>query len=128
VTDREYAAQKKRIKTLFNKWVSPLGLGSWKIEILFARLGIRENDKDEKWLAYFITECRWEYQQALIRVSAPDVATLDDRELERDFVHELAHCILNEAKHFSAEDGSEHEERVATQLTNAFIWLREEKA
>jgi hypothetical protein len=54
----------------------------------------------------------------------PRVLELSDEDLERCVVHELVHVFLNEARE-NGEDWLDHEERVASTLAQAFIWLRD---
>lgn len=51
----------------------------------------------------------------------PRVREIGDKELERCFVHELMHIFLSE----TGDDWLDHEERVASTLTKAFLWQRD---
>ena len=56
-------------------------------------------------------------------IDVEQVVEQTDDELEWAFVHELAHVFLNEMR--QEDDAAAHEERCASQLADAFIWLRE---
>lgn len=47
---------------------------------------------------------------------------MSDEEIEYVVVHELMHVFLNEMR----EQGQQHEERVATLLAKAFLWVRDQ--
>jgi predicted SprT family Zn-dependent metalloprotease len=46
---------------------------------------------------------------------------MDADSIEKIVVHELMHVFLNEMR----EKGIDHEERVATMLSQAFLWVKE---
>lgn len=130
MTDAEYEVQQARLLALADKWVKPLGLGWWDLDFAYARddyeppdsLSPKERDRS---LAYCNVD--WRYGHATITWNMPRVAEQTDEKLERAFVHELAHIFLNEMRW--ARDGDadhlDHEERVATTLTKAILWLRD---
>lgn len=127
MNDVEYEAQKARIVALQERWVKPIGLGGWRIKTAYRREAFTD-DRFTK--AAMICTAKWQYMEALIEVSCSKIADMGDDELEQAYVHELGHIFLNEmAKGCEkcAADGqaSNHEERVATTLALAFIWLRD---
>lgn len=123
MTDEEYAAQKERLRTLTERWVAPLGLRWWRLDLEYDREGIRVSDEEhaENWRCLFRVFTRWEYAEAKIVCNMPALADLDDERLEEKFVHELVHVLVNEMR----EEGHCHEERVVTTLTKAFLWVRD---
>lgn len=133
MTDAEFEAQQARIVTLEQRWFEPLGLKAWKINTVFVRSDFTmDGEPAADTLATAKTSS--EYMMATISWNMPVVIDHDDRELERIFLHEMMHVMVNEMRPsrmnddinraLKAED-SWHEERVATMLGNAFLWTRE---
>lgn len=127
MTDAEFEEQKARLKVLVDRWVKPLGLGWWKIDMEYAREEYRpakENTRDAE-VAH--CACDWRYGEACITWNMPKLPGLNDDELEWAFVHELMHIFLNEQRWTAdnSADSLDHEERVASTLAKAFVWLRE---
>lgn len=110
-----------RISELSRLWVHRLGLGWWKVDIIYRddpqtvleRFG---NDDNEIVLAR--TFVSWMYGEAKIEVNLLGWKDLDDTEKERAIVHELMHILVNEMR----EGEIHHEERVVTGLTKAIFW------
>lgn len=123
MTDEEYEAQKRRILALCQKWVSPIGLGWWDIEFGYERANF-EVDGNPSHDAVAKCTANWRYGHAYIGFNMPRVQEQTDERLERCFVHELMHIFLNETRE-SDDDWLDHEERVASTLTKAFLWLRD---
>ena len=124
MNDKEYATQKKRVERVIDKWVKPLGLRWWKLGYKFYREPLPPYEGESiVYSAQAVMDCHvsWKYLRAWIRFNLIAVADLGDVELEWAFVHECAHVFLNEMR----EEGIDHEERVASHLADAFIWLRE---
>lgn len=127
MTDKEYEAQKKRIRRLTKKWFHKLGLGWWKIDIEYSRVSSDPFEKTAyspklisgKWVSVMATSADPWYRKALITCYLPEVSTLDDEELEETYLHELMHVFLSPMKNpkFAKE-----EEAVAQSLAKAFIW------
>ena len=97
-----------------------MGLGDWTISTEFVEE--LEGGGDEEFLSAMRVFVYWEYKNAVIKISHKALKDRTKKEVERLIVHELAHCLVDEIK----EGGIKHEERVATNLTNAFIWVRNE--
>lgn len=121
MNDREYAKQKKRIQALIERWVKPIGLGYWTINFEYSRERLGEAHVAE-YDTLARTTSSWEYRHGLISFSMPNVMEIDDEELERAFVHELMHIFLNEMRDWTTDNN--HEERVASELTSAMLWVR----
>jgi hypothetical protein len=98
-------------------WIRYTGLGYWDVRINF--FDNFENFPREAGATAFVT-VEWKYMDATIHISYEACRGLKNWELEKVIVHELAHVFLSEAR----EDGTDHEERVATLLQKAFCWVR----
>lgn len=125
MNDAEFEAQKARIQALAEQWLPPLGLTWWNIALEYARDNYDGRDGAQPTVAY--CKADWRYVHARIVWNMPLVAEQDDAELERIFVHECMHIFLHEMRWAETRDTDslDHEERVATMLTKAFLWLRE---
>lgn len=112
----------KKLKSLFDKWITRLGLRWWDIEVhwhddpetILNEFGNEEGNI----LVVARTHVRWEYARAWIHVNLPLMKQLSDQEAERCIVHELVHILVNEMR----EGETHHEERVVTQITKAIFW------
>lgn len=133
MNDAEFEREKVRIQTLEARWIETLGLAAWKLNTVFVRSDFEANGEPAPdTMATALTHA--EYMLATISWNMPVVIDHSDRELERVFLHEYMHVILNEIrpsrlgddinKALSVEDRW-HEERVCTMLGNAFLWTRE---
>lgn len=124
--DAEYEAQKARVQRLIAKWVRPIGLGWWQINMEWTRAHGERRDDDFE--VKFVCRADWRYALANITVYLPGIAGVTDDDLERMFVHELMHVFLCEMR-VTDEDGArkqrDHEERVATMLANGFMWMHD---
>lgn len=123
MTDSEYEAQKARIQALIERWVKPLGLAWWKLNFEWERDRCKDDvTLGDGYSTHVAMRCYadWRYMEATIIVFLPSVAERRDDELEPLFVHELMHVFLREMR----EKGLDHEERVATTLAKAFVWVR----
>lgn len=128
MTDEEFAKQKERIQRLIDRWVKTIGLGWWRITYIFRRTYAEAENTVGNYEEKMRCEAHWRYGQACITVFVPAIENLTDDALEWLFVHELMHVFLNEMKvetQGQADHQQEHEERVASSLASAFIWLRE---
>lgn len=116
----KYNKVRDLIRKYVEQWVSVTGLAYWHIDILYssetkeARIGNGNN------VAGYC-ECEWQYQKATITFYPKAMKSLKAEDIERVVVHELMHIFLNEMR----EDDINHEERCATQLQKAFIWVRD---
>lgn len=126
--DAEYEHQKQRLLALADKWVRPLGLGWWDIQYAYARDDY-EPPKQASSEDHSVAHCSadWRYGYACITWNMPLVREQDDEKLERIFVHELQHIFLHEMRWTAdnSDDSIDHEERVASIYTKAFLWLRD---
>ncbi len=116
---REIKRQHKRIQAIADKWLRPLGLLWWSVEFTYRydRKHFRSKDGRE---AFAITYADWRYMRAVVEVNMKMLPNVSDEELEEYLLHEFMHILLDETG-----SGNHHEERVATTLANAFLWVRE---
>lgn len=132
MTDAEYERTKRRVRKIANKWIGMVGLGTWNVDLVYERAGIRskskEGDDADRRVAMNVTT-RWEYQQAAVSIDMLECFGMTDATLEETFVHELAHVLVNEMREFgrapddlAPRNCTVHEERVATMIANALIW------
>jgi hypothetical protein len=113
----------KKVKAAFAKWMKPLGVLWWNIEIVYfddPKKIKKLFEKDEDKLVLAKTYVEWKYMDATIGINVPAFKDLSDDEIERAVVHELLHVLVNEMR----EKEVHHEERVVTTLTKAFFWVR----
>ena len=126
MTDAEYEAERQRLLALSEKWINPLGLGWWDIDLAYARDDYSPPGGTKNGV---LAHCDvdWRYGHATITWNMPELLAYPDEKLERAFVHELMHIFLNEMRWTASndEDSIDHEERVATTLTKAFLWQRD---
>ena len=112
------------IKRYLDKWLKPLGLLYWQIDVLYYddAMEIKRQFKDD---AEDITNAQvdsdWRYLRATIKFNLAAMAERTDDDIETTVVHELVHILVCETR----TEGIDHEERVVTQLTKAFMWTRE---
>jgi hypothetical protein len=121
MTDREAKLQKRRIKRQMGRWFNVLGLGYWsRVDVGYStdtRVEGGHSVPATTWV-------RWEYLTAGITFHLPEIAKLDDRDVELVVLHELCHLLIEEGVR---SKGAEQEriEKLATQLSLAFRWVRE---
>lgn len=133
MNDAEFETEKARIVALERRWIEPLGLAAWKLNTEFVRGDFTSDGQPApNTLATASTQSK--YMLATISWNMPVVADHSDRELERIFLHEMMHVLVNEMRparqdnevnHALSEEDAWHEERVCTMLGNAFLWTRE---
>lgn len=114
----------KKIRRYLKKWLQPLGLLWWKIDILYyddPMEVMRQFSSTEDSITYASVQANWQYLTATIKFNLPALAEKSSAEIESTVVHELCHILICEMR----EDGVDHEERVATGLARAFIRTRE---
>ena len=128
MTDAEYAAQKKRLVRLKDRWYAALGLGWWRIEETYYREGGEGFAPPEgsSWGSLATCVADWSHKAASISWNMPAVAETDDYVLETAYVHEMMHLFVSEMREGVVADFNQlpHEERVCTQLAEAFLWTR----
>lgn len=105
------------LKDCFAYWLKWLGLLWWDVKIIYIE-DVKKHKKATMWV-----DADWRYMQAAITVNLDALDGRDEREIERIAVHELCHVLINEMR----AGGIDHEERVATILTKAFMWTYEDR-
>ncbi len=114
---KEYARER------FSWWVRWLGLGYGDISLEFVEY---ISDAGSSYIDTDVAgECHtdWRYQETHIYFAMNRLRKLSKKMIEKVVVHELMHVFLNEMR----EEGIDHEERVATSLQKAFLWIRDSK-
>ena len=114
----------KKIKNYIRKklrwWVRWTGLGYWRVNTVWKEV-IQMDHGGYNTAALCV--CDWRYQEATITFGMEKIRQIKRSDIEQLIVHELMHVFLNEMR----AEGIEHEERVATQLQKAFLWVRDAK-
>lgn len=136
LTDKEFALTEKRIKALIKKWAEPLGFNWWKMTYSYVRnpedmpeRGDRRTG-DSGWSCTASTHTAWEYRDAKISFNMPACFLEKDDELEKVFVHELCHVLVNEMRELAPHERPfiewiAHEESVCTSLQRTIMWAYE---
>ena len=114
---------RKIINAAMEKWTYRLGLRWWSVGAIYHK------GKDAK--RYFKsadgstilarTFADWRYGDAFVHFNIPAFRNMSADEIERVVVHELCHVLVNEM----TSTGIDHEERVVTGLTKAFMWTEQ---
>ena len=127
MTDQEFESLKDKLVALSDRWLGVLGLKYWRVTMLYSReqLPVNSEPVELGGVCLANTSARWRYRDATITFNMPALMDKDDEDLETVFVHECMHIVLNETRQ-TCEDWLEHEVRVATDLTYAFLCTREE--
>ena len=128
--DAAFEAQRARILKLIDRWHEPLGLRWWrKVEYEYWREPLPAVDGPKPSSTGFVSVAQanasWKYLDGKIKFDMQACADLPDDELEYVFVHECCHLLINEMRQCDRDDWLDHEERVCTQLGQAFRWVRE---
>lgn len=123
MTDEQFEKEKQRLRRFVDRWYSVLGLESFHTIFEYHRGLIPD------YLSSTGTcSVNWEYHQAWVDFSCEKSSRLDDRDAELVVVHELCHILVNQMRDYTDEHGNthiKHEESVVTQLSKAFLWVRE---
>lgn len=109
------------IKAMFSKWLKPLGLLWWKIDVRYYELPsevIHRFGNEEERIIAARTFADWRYGEATIDINLLAFMDMTVEEIERAIVHECMHILVNEMR----EGEIHHEERVVTTLTKAIFW------
>lgn len=120
------AAAKKLITFYFNRWSYRMGLKWWTLTLKLLedpeelRRVLSTYKEDEVTLGETFSD--WRYMTATLYFNVPALATRSESMIERVVIHELGHCLVNEAR----ENEQHHEERVVATLVNAFKWTEED--
>lgn len=128
-TDADFRKQRDRIRKLADKWLTVLGLKWWSIDIEYSRVPL-ETDAGAEWVCTAKASAKWEYLRGTLSFNVIELISKPDEELERIFVHECCHLLVNEMRMWGEKRMSErecdeamhHEERVVCGMTSAFLW------
>lgn len=132
MNDKQYNDLVGEIRALATRWIDALGLRQWMIDFVWKREPGIITDENSTTVTFRSAEvsCSWRYMHASLTFFLPSVADYIDKEpivdrgerLESLVLHELCHLLVNETRQDA--DRENHEERVVTQLANAFLWAR----
>jgi hypothetical protein len=117
---------KEKIQKYFDIWTEQLGLRWWDITVHYFREpseileNFRSDNNPDKLIPAFVNSY-WNYLKADIYINLPEFVGMEEEHIEEIVAHELCHVLVSEMH----EEGMRHEERVATILQKAFIWVRE---
>jgi hypothetical protein len=102
-----------------NWWTCWLGLRWWSIEAIYVE---HINTPEEGDLVRAECSADWRYLRATLCFAYDALINCTKKEIEHLVVHELCHVLINEIHH---DDQLDHEERVVTTMTDAFLWVKE---
>lgn len=111
---RTSAQTKKLINRYMKWWVKWTGLGFHTIQTKFVDFWEGGLEADA------ICNAKWQYLEHEVCFNITECNKLTEYQLEVTIVHELMHIFLNEMQ----ETGIDHEERVASSLQKAFMWVK----
>jgi hypothetical protein len=120
MTDKEFAAQKERIKKLIKGYTVDLGLGHWDFTYKFEREKLEVDSYEKNESTIMSIAASWEYKTAIVRFHMLETKDLDDKRLKRVFFHEMVHALVAP---MSTKTRKREEEMVATDISNALYWL-----
>lgn len=110
---------RKRFERLWREVARPIGMGWWDVNFIYST-DEKEFDSGDQCTVLMRCTADWRYGLAVINVNVNYIDELSDELLERYFIHEMMHILVNEMR--QKEDCLAHEERVVTGLTKAFEW------
>ena len=119
------AAARKLIRKYVNKWVTPMGLGWWNVDVYY-HMNKKEarkyfKTKKREWMVLGRTLSEWEYRTAAVHFNTHALSSCSATEIEKTVVHELVHILVCEMREVTRK----HEEAVVVGLERAFQWVRE---
>lgn len=120
MTDRQYAAQKKRVMALWDKWFSDIGMSWWAVELKWSR----EREEDS-WNTVGLTNASWHYRTGTVTFFLPACADMNDDQLEEAVVHEMVHVIAAGIHDNRDDQAREITEYTVTSLARAIVWARQ---
>ncbi len=107
---------------MVKKWRECLGLNTWRFEINYFRTGDYMPGEGDTVTFANITP-QWKYLEAQLSFNMPQLAEMDDVQLEEIVVHELSHCLVDEMR--AVEKDPDHEERVVSSIQRALMQVRD---
>lgn len=130
IGDKDFKTQRRRVQALLDKWLQPLGLLWWKIDVTWDKATICDDKGPDREHCLAHVHVQWEYLQAAITFHLFKILDENDENLERIVVHELCHILVKEMRAPIApsdevnDEWRKHEERVVSALASAFLWTR----
>ena len=120
--------QTARARKLFKKWIKPLWLNWWKINIVYYDDEDEFNDDcpgehDVIRMGLMFCYADWQYSKATLVLNLNVAMLIDDDELENAVVQELCHVLVNEMQRY--EHDPMHEEHVVSNLARAIMTVRQ---
>lgn len=113
---RTSAQTKKLINKYMKWWVKWTGLGFHTITTTYVDFWDSDLNADA------VCASHWQYLDHMITFNLTKCNPLTENQIEQTVVHELMHIFLNELQ--SDDVDINHEERVASSLQKAFMWVR----
>ena len=129
MTDKEYKTIKRLACKYFDVWRLRMGLRHWDLTLLMSRTECPDSRETAG-----RCDCMWEYKSATITIYAPRFLNAPESKMLRIIIHEFCHVLVREMREWgdpgmddkTAINKVAHEERVVTNLTDAFIWTYED--
>ena len=124
MNDKAYNEHKARIQKLLTRWVTPMGLNWFKVDVTWDRSYAKDGS------AAITDMSNWKYRDFGITFYMPTCADMNDEELEKLVVHELCHVLLAPIScNMEGTDDNDHYRRDIMELNteivaSAFLWVR----
>lgn len=135
MTERDFNRLVARCEVLVRRWAKEIGFGWWRLTVKYVRDPSHFGQREGNWVCMMQTSVRWHYREVVIEVNAQKCYDETDESLERYFVHELVHALVNEMRvpldresavqRVLADEQLTHEEHVCSQIASALIWARQ---
>ena len=128
LNDRTFERTKKRLTAAVRKYRVILGLDQWDLRTTFTIDKDTDNSAGGA-LSYAKTYVLWPYKRAEITFFVGELTECSISELEEVVIHEMTHILVNEMREWNSDNTGSmgHEERVVTDITNAFVWCLESR-
>ena len=113
-------------------WETRLGLRWWTLHVAYDRTGAghrrAEGEGPDRVAVAATCKADWRYLEATITFNMPELLDIPTERVEQIIIHELCHALVNEMRDDAGTDNMDHEERVVTAMTSAFLWTRDAAA
>lgn len=120
--DKEFKKAQARCRKYLKKWINPLGLSWYKINVNY-KDGEAPQSYTGAGIAPLKIHVAWQYRQATITIYLEDIPETEE-ELEHAIVHELCHIFVNPMRFCDEHFDIDKEEYVVESLARAFMWVR----
>lgn len=115
---------KKDLRRIVKKWVTPMGLNWWDLDINYIYGDGPAQGKGRSGVAS--TRVNWEYKLATIDFYMANLIGRNLEQLEETVVHEMVHIPLSIMQmDINDEDYQKLVELTVTLITEAILWVRE---